>query len=321
VVLGLLAAAPAVRADLVVKPDELMYSAHADPISASMGTLQTLGTNAFPAPLWEFGDPVLQAAVDRSIDRLGLRPAVRRQRLAAALVDITNLYRPRVAQLNGDTMMYAASLPKIAVLLAAFEKERAGRLRIDRNLQAQLEAMIQYSSNSAATATMQAVGKDYIAEVLMSPRYRLYDPTRNGGLWCGKDYASSGVWRRDPLHNISHGATAMQVARFYYLLETGQLVSPDASRRMKAILARTEIPNKFAHGLRQSCPTARMYRKSGTWGAFNADSAIVEHDGRRYVAVALSEDPAGAEWLSRLIVAFDRSIFETAGSRHAQAIH
>ncbi len=316
----MLAVVPAALADFVIEADGPAYSAHADPVSASLGQLETLGENAFPAPLWEFGDPVLQAAVDGSIDRLGLRSAVRHQRLAAALVDITNPYLPRVAQVNGDTMMYAASLPKIAVLLAAFEKEHAGRLRIDESFQAQLEAMIQYSSNTAATATMRAVGKEYIAEVLMSPRYRLYDPTRNGGLWCGKDYASSGVWRRDPLHNLSHGATAMQVARFYYLLETGQLVSPDSSRRMKEILARSEIPNKFAHGLRQACPGARMYRKSGTWGAFNADSAIVEHDGRRYVAVALSEDPAGAEWLSRLIVAFDRSIFETAGSRHARAI-
>jgi beta-lactamase class A len=54
----------------------------------------------------------------------------------------------------------------------------------------------------------------------VSPRYRLYDPRHYGGLWVGKDYAKSGLWRRDPLHNLSHGATAMQVARFYYLLKT-----------------------------------------------------------------------------------------------------
>ena len=30
------------------------------------------------------------------------------------------------------------------------------------------------------------LGKTYLAELLQSPRYRLYDPDRNGGLWVGK---------------------------------------------------------------------------------------------------------------------------------------
>ena len=38
----------------------------------------------------------------------------------------------------------------------------------------------------------------------------------------------------------------------------------------------------------------------------------MERDGRRYIAVALAEDPQGGEWLRRLIVRLDEAVFDTA---------
>jgi beta-lactamase class A len=85
--------------------------------------------------------------------------------------------------------------------------------------------MIRNSSNKDATTILKRVGFKDLAEILQSPKYRLYDPDQNGGLWVGRDYSGGPEWKRDPLHNISHGATAMQVARFYYLAVTGRLIS------------------------------------------------------------------------------------------------
>jgi beta-lactamase class A len=113
------------------------------------------------------------------------------------------------------------------------------------------------------------------------------------------------------LHNLSHGATALQVARFYYLLETGRLVTPTLSREMKAILAEPAIHHKFVEGLAKVHPDSRLYRKSGTWKNWHADSAIVEHAGRRYIVVALASSPEGEQWLRRLIVPLDEIIFQT----------
>ncbi len=158
---------------------------------------------------------------------------------------------------------------------------------------------------------LNRVGKDYLARLLQSARYRLYDPEQNGGLWVGKEYGKAPAWKRDPLSNLSHGATAVQVARFYYLLETGRLVSPEMSREMKEILGEPAIHHKFVKGLEQARPGARIYRKSGTWRTYHADSAIVEHNGRKYIAVALADDPAGGKWLSDLIVALDDLICQT----------
>jgi hypothetical protein len=80
--------------------------------------------------LWEAHDPGLQSQLDRTIAALGLKDAVRRQELAVAVVDITHIDEPRVAEVNGDLMVYAASLPKIGILLAACADIESGRLRL-----------------------------------------------------------------------------------------------------------------------------------------------------------------------------------------------
>jgi beta-lactamase class A len=256
--------------------------------------------------LWARQDPKLQLQLEVAMAGLGLAAALGRGSLGVALVDITQRRRPRVAAVNGDKMFYAASLPKIAVLLAVFEKAEAGELEIDAETHQQLYKMIRISSNSDSTALMQKVGKQYIADVLRAPRYRLYDVTRNGGLWAGKDYASEGLWRRDPVHNLSHGATAMQIVRFFYLLEMGQLVSPRASLEMKEILRRDGTGQKFLKGFRQVRPNAKIHRKGGTWRNHHADGALVERtDGATYLAAALAESEDGREWLTQIAIAMD----------------
>jgi beta-lactamase class A len=262
--------------------------------------------------LWNAGSPDLQHALVGAMNGLRLGRALAEGQLSVSLIDITDLGRPRVAAINGDAMFYAASLPKIAIMLAVFEKAERGALTLDRETRGQLERMIRRSSNGDSTALLHKVGKPFVAEVLSSDRYRLYDPRHNGGLWCGKDYAPSGLWRRDPLANLSHGATAMQVARFFYLLERGELVSPVASRRMKSLLAHSEIDHKFVRGLREIRPRASIYRKSGTWRNYHADGGIVERrDGVRYIAVALSTRHEARYWFPRIIVAMDR-LFDAA---------
>lgn len=262
-----------------------------------------------PALLWSARDPQLQLALEVAMGQAGLAAELGRRALGVALVDITDRERPRVAAINGDRTFYAASLPKIAVMLAVFEKASRGELEIDEQTRLQLYRMIRISSNADSTALMQKVGKPYIAEVLRSPRYRLYDEMFSGGLWVGKDYASSGLWKRDPMHGLSHAATAMQAVRFFYLLEQRQLVNPDASLEMKQILRRDGDGQKFLKGFRQARPRARIYRKGGTWRNHHADVALVERkDGAAYIASALIESEDGRQQLVDVAVALDALI-------------
>ena len=253
-------------------------------------------------------DPNLQQGLQNCLKNLKLDGAAQKKTLSIALIDISDPDNLRHAYINPNHMMYAASLPKIAILLGAFEKISAGEMELNQETRQKLTSMIRNSSNSAATEMLNRVGKAYLADLLQSPQYRLYDRDKNGGLWVGKEYAKKGAWRRDPLHNLSHGATALQAARFYYMLETGQLVSPEYSREMKRMLSNPAIHHKFVKGLKSAHPEAQIYRKSGTWRQYHADSGIIEHDGRRYIAVALAESPEGGRWLSELIVELDKLV-------------
>jgi len=250
-----------------------------------------------PPDLWASHDAGLQRALDDVLRAQGLAGAAAAHRLAVVVADITDPAAPRVAEVNGDRMMYAASLPKIAILLGAMDTIQRGRAVPDAAVEHDIEQMIRYSSNTAATRVLQWVGRDRLLALLQSPRLRLYDPNRSGGLWVGKDYGGSPAYSRDPLANLSHGATAMQVARLFQLLEGGYLLDAEHSARMKAVLGNPGIQHKFVKGL-ASRPGATVYRKSGTWQQFHADGALVESGGRKLVLVGLAEDPRGGDWLA-----------------------
>ncbi|MBW2279406.1 MAG: serine hydrolase [Deltaproteobacteria bacterium] len=291
---------PARNGDVPVPADPLLQALQEQARDSPARTL---------AQLWDYRSDTLQAQVGRALAQLGLDREVREGDLSVVLVDATDPNQPRVAEFNGDEMMYAASLPKIAVLLAAFQQIAGGEMQLDDENEQLMIRMIRRSDNAATTELMHRVGKENIARILLSVRYRLYDPRHGGGLWVGKDYGKAGLWRRDPLNNLSHGATAMQVARFYFLLENEQLVTPEHSRKMKEILSHSALNHKFVSGLRRSNPDARFFRKSGSWRTYHSDSVLVKRDGRTYIAVALANDPGGADWLSEIIEALDEIVF------------
>ncbi len=250
-------------------------------------------------PLRESIDPALQEQLETLIREKGWQKAAGQERLAIALVDISDEKKPRMAAINGDVMEYAASLPKIAILLTAFVQIEQGKLELDEKLEADLIDMTRKSSNPAATRVLDLVGREELLRTLESPRFMLYDRRYDGGLWVGKAYAKAGAYRRDPLNQISHGITAIQVARFYYLLDTNRLVGPELTLKMKRILADPAINHKFVKGLKAR-PGVKLYRKSGTWKKYHADSALVEYGAHKYIIVGLAVDTRGGKWLEEL---------------------
>lgn len=262
-------------------------------------------------------DPVLQARLLSVLNESPYRRLISERRLSVALVDVTDMDRVRYAGYDADRMRYAASLPKIGILLGVFDQVDRGRLAYTPTLRRRLELMIRNSDNRISSELIRTVGFQNIARALQDPRHELYDRNRRGGLWVGRGYGSGvGLWRRDPLGNTSHGATARQAARFFVLLERGELVSPWSSAEMKSILGDPALRHKFVLGLEESHPNALVYRKSGSWQNYHADAALVEHDGRKYVAAALLESPSTSSQgvLASLIVRLDDLVFESPGA-------
>lgn len=262
-------------------------------------------------------DARLKSALTHLISSMHLSPMVDQQRFAVSLVDVTNPEQPRYAGVNDNVMMYAASLPKIAVLVAGFERIREGAIAYTPDVRAMFERIARRSSNVDASKAIHMVGFENIARVLTSPKYRLYDPQLNGGLWLGKAYGGpNDYWKRDPLHNLSHGATAYQTARFFVMMAQGKLVDARASEEIQEIMGQPEIRHKFVKGL-SGYSDVSIYRKSGTWAQWHADAALIEHNGKRYVAVGLVEDRRGGEILEQLVRGLDSIVCgaATAASR------
>ena len=260
-------------------------------------------------PLYDHVDLELQSSLEK---RLRQNPEwarlIARKKMAIGLVDLSGDH-PRFARINGNHMMYAASLPKIAILVAAYVAIEDGSLAETEDLRKDMGDMIRVSSNPAATRVLDAVGMKKLQAVMKDPKYGFYDEERGGGLWVGKRYAAAGPRVGDPLYNISHGATATQVCRVFYLLASGRLINPERSAMMLEDLSDPRLHHKFVSQIEERAPNAKMYRKSGTWKQWHADAIMVQGSRwRDYILVGLVESSNGEKILRQVLPAVEELI-------------
>lgn len=254
----------------------------------------------------------LRRVVDTSL-QLNLEAALRsnpawkklidQKKMAVGIVDLSDSCKVRFARVNGNHMMYAASLPKIAILLAAMDAIDKGELKETLAVTEDMRLMISQSNNAASTRMIDRVGYEKIEAVMTDPKYDFYDEQTGGGLWVGKRYGGGGNTHREPLKNLSHAATVTQVCRYYYLLAHGKLVNEKRSKQMLGIMENPELHHKFVNTLDQIAPNARLFRKSGSWKTYHSDSILVwgENSNRRYILVALIDDANGEQIIRSLV--------------------
>jgi beta-lactamase class A len=254
-------------------------------------------------PLSQRQDQGLQARLDLALKQhASWQPLLAQGKMSVGLVDLSNPKAPRAALVNGNTMMYGASLPKLMVLLAAFQGFEDGSLKDTREVHRDLIEMIRRSDNLAASRVIGRIGLRKIEALAGDRRYRFYDP-KKGGIWLGGTYAHGGEKNPEPITGLSHTATAYQLCRFYYLLAYGRLVSPERSGQMLKILAFPDLPGKFVSVLEKSVPPNYLYRKSGEVRGFHADSILVwgEAAWQRYILVSMIDDAGGEKILKDLV--------------------
>jgi beta-lactamase class A len=219
-------------------------------------------------------------------------------------VGVLDLNACRLAMVRPDRIDYAASVPKIGILLAYFQLHPEAATNLDAQTRRELGLMIKVSDNEMAAKYSQRLGLKQIQQVLDS--YRFYDAKHGGGIWVGKHYGSAGERWGDPVANHSHAATVRQLLRYYLLLEQGKLVSPAASKTMREIFVSSDIPHlndRFVKALEGR--GAELLRKSGWWENWFHDTAIVSGGGRHYIVVAMTHHAKGDEYLVELARAVD----------------
>ncbi|HYI10890.1 MAG TPA: serine hydrolase [Thermoanaerobaculia bacterium] len=273
---------------------------------ASAGPLPMDYTLDYDTPV----DAALQAQVEAIDAALRERYGLTGEQAAVGVLD---LQRPRVAMIHPDRIEYAASVPKVGILLAYFHLHPEAATRLDPVTRHELGLMAKASSNEMAARFSREMGLREIQAVLDS--YGFYDRARGGGLWVGKHYGPNSERIGDPVADHSHAATVRQLLRFWLLLEQGKLVSPEASKAMQEILASPDIPHddiKFVKGL--AGREVSIIRKWGSWQEWLHDTAVVTGPDRKYVLVALTKHPKGDEYLVDLARAVDDLMMGKPGS-------
>ena len=268
-------------------------------------------------PLSQHLDQCLQDKLEQALKKHPLwQSLISEEKMAVGLVDLADPRAPRFARVNGNTMMYAASLPKITVMLAAFQGFEDCTLKETPQLQREMVEMIRRSDNAAASKVIDQIGLKKIEAVILDPRYRFYDQRTGGGLWLGSDYGLHLEQYPEPLKNLDHAATVNQVCRFYYDLAYGRLVNPKRSRQMLKIMAFPDLDDKFVRALGGTVPANQLFRKSGEWKLWNSDSMLVWTPGwRRYILVSLIEDAQGEKILQELVPAVEKVLKSSPPSR------
>ncbi|WP_044397791.1 serine hydrolase [Lacinutrix sp. Hel_I_90] len=258
-------------------------------------------------PLMELQNKELQTLLETQINSNSqFKKLVSNKKMSIGIVDLSDLKDIRYAGLNDENMMYAASLPKIAILLAAMDAIDKGELKDSKEIRNDLSLMISKSNNAASTRMIDRVGYEKIEAVLRAPGNKLYDEEVGGGLWVGKRYAAGGRRYPEPMKGLSHAATTKQVCSFYYQLVLGNLISTERSKEMLEIMKDPALHHKFVNTLDKVAPKATIYRKSGSWKNFHADSALVWGPERRYIIVALLDDNLGEQIIRNLIVPIEK---------------
>jgi len=259
-------------------------------------------------PLSQRLDSGLQARLELALKRhASWQYLLAQGKMSVGLVDLSDPKAPRAALVNGNTMMYGASLPKLMVLLAAFQGFEDGSLKDTPEVHRDLIEMIRRSDNLAASRVIGRIGLRKIEALASDRRFRFYDP-KKGGIWLGGTYAHGGDKNPEPITALSHTATAYQLCRFYYLLAYGRLISPERSRQMLKILAFPDLPGKFVSVLGPEVPPNYLYRKSGEVRGFHADSVLVWAGWRRYILVAMIEDGGGEQMLKELVPVAEQAL-------------
>ena len=246
-------------------------------------------------------NPILQAELERADAELRARYGLTTEQSAAGVLDLKTL---RLAMIRPDRVEYAASVPKIGILLAYFQRHPQAVTNLDAQTRHELGLMIKSSDNEMAAKFSQELGLKQIQTVLNS--YHFYDQAHGGGIWMGKHYGKSNERIGDPVGDNSHAATVRQLLRYFLLLEQGKLVSPAASKRMREIFESPDIAHdriKFVQAL--SDRNVRIIRKWGSWQDWRHDTAVVIGPGRHYILAALTHHPKGDEYLVDLAKSVD----------------
>ena len=172
--------------------------------------------------------------------------------------------------------------------------------------------MISISDNDSAGACVHGSGYGYLNGTLASAGF--LDPGTNNGIWLAGDYKEKGAKDKYPAFRIpcmndtttAQGATALQLARLFTLMNDGTLVGALSSGEMLDLLTTSVAAGEVYSTRGQRVNFTAVHAKLGRGQLNNAGSdngkdvlseaAILEHSSGRRFAVAWLNLIWGSSW-------------------------
>ncbi len=124
-------------------------------------------TTSAPQPFTLDYDTRVDAALQRRLEEIDARLREKHgMSTEQSAVGVLDLRRPRVAMIHPDRIEYAASVPKIGILLAYFALHPEAAASLDAETEHELGLMVKASSNEMAAKHSRSMGLREILQVL-----------------------------------------------------------------------------------------------------------------------------------------------------------
>ncbi|MBA2450395.1 MAG: serine hydrolase, partial [Chloroflexi bacterium] len=202
-------------------------------------------------------------------------------------------------QIAADQSFPAASVVKLVIATEAFRQHESGRRPLTDAMRADLSRMLTASDNVAADRLLDLLGLANVNGVIATLGLA---GTHLTNYFVAAPRDSSVLNRTSPA----------DMARYLELLAADQVVSPTASRELRALLFQNQDGSKLRRGLP---PDARVAHKSGWFAGVSNDVGIVYHGQSAYVLAVFTQGIPNAETANQTVAAIARAVHAAWGPR------
>ncbi|MEN9207964.1 MAG: serine hydrolase [Gloeomargarita sp. GMQP_bins_14] len=257
-------------------------------------------------------NPDLQAVVQQMVawvQARGLPTAA----LSITLMDVSRPETPQIAGYQQQELRYPASVVKLFWLVMFLAYQQAGLLTGEAVPIAELTAMMQLSSNDAASRVVDALTGTESGKALGPAEFAQWKQKREqiNHFFRGAGYGYLNLMHKNfPIYGYEepwgrewqlrggdqqpsrNRLTTWQTARLLYEIYTLQAVSPTASQKIQDWITRTSpLPGFLGANLP---PDAQVLGKEGHTSTCRHDGVIIRRsDGRMaFILVVFGDDPA-----------------------------
>lgn len=243
------------------------------------------------------GDPVLQRLLSKQVK--GFHGDVG--------IFVYNLKTGKTAGINADSLFPTASMIKVSILCALFDKINKGELRYNQ----ELVFRDSLRHDDGVTGSFRDSTKIPLSEIVML-MISLSD--NSASLWC-QQLAGTGTavneWleqngfhqtrvnsrtpgREADRERFGWGQTTPgEMVRLFTLIRTGRAVSPDASQEMYRVLSK---PYWDREALSQIPPTIHVSSKTGAVDASKSETVLVNAPSGDYIFCIITKNQTDQRW-------------------------